>query len=139
MERKSVVGQLVAANSIARSELLSIYGLDYKDQLRKKMEEDRTAKELQEEEAIKEQLRQMAQQGQTGEQAATSPNDVLEQAQQIAEQLFPLDGAARREELQKIKAQDATMWSAVKGKLQEMTSSAASQGKQQAKQTQQGY
>jgi len=132
MERKSIMGQLVAANSIARSELLSIYGFDYKEQLRKKLEEDRTSKELQEEEAVKAQLKEVAQNG--GNAPSSSPQDVLEQADQIAQQIYPMDGAQRREELQKIKAQDATLWSAVKGKLEELTSSAKSQGVQQSKQ-----
>ena len=134
MERKSIMGQLVAANSIARSELLGIYGFDYKEQLRKKFEEERITKDLQEEEANKEQLRLMSQYGMDGAAPVTNPNDVLEQAQQIAEQIYPLDGAGRREELQKIKAQDQTLWSAVKGKLEEMGSSAKSQGLQQSKQ-----
>ena len=143
MERKSVLGQLVASNSIARSELLSLYNLDYKEQIKKKLEEDRIQREMQEEEQTKESLRQQANAG-AGTDAASAQNNstpmsVLEQAQEIAQQLFPLDGAQRRQQLQQIKAQDTTLWGAVKGALDEMSSGARSQGVQNAKQqSQQG-
>lgn len=136
MERKSVIAQLVSANAIARSELLGLYGFEYKDQVRKKLEEDEQTQELQEEAAEKKQLKDMAQSGQmsSGNQQAVSPQDVLSQAEEIADQLFPLDGAQRRSELQKIKAQDATLYSAVKQALEERTNGAKSQGVQGAKQ-----
>lgn len=132
MERKSIIGQLVSANAIARSEMLGLYGFDYKEQIRKKLEEDRAIKELQEEEVTKEQLRQMASSGISD--SAVAPQDVLSQAQEIAQQLFPLDGAERRAKLQEIKSADATLYSAVKQALEELTSSAKSQGLQQGKQ-----
>lgn len=152
MERKSVIGQLVSSNSIARSEFLKLYGFDYEDQLRKKMEEDQAAQELQEEEQEKAQLKAQnsasifnqqqgggaAGAGGSGQQSynttGNSPQDILQQAQQIAQQLFPLDGAGRRTELQKIKAQNETLWGAVKSQLDQMTRGAGSQGIQQAKQ-----
>lgn len=136
IERKSIIGQLVSANAIARSELLNMYGFDYREQVRKKMEEDRTLKELQQEEATKEQLRQMAQSGPQGTQGGggSTPQDVLENAQQIAQQLFPLDPHERRAKLQEIKASDQTLYSAVKQALEEMTNEARSGGVDQAKQ-----
>lgn len=133
MERKSIIGQLVSANAIARSELLGMYGFDYREQLRKKMDEDRVAKEMQEEEQAKDQLRQMAQQG-SGDQQAVSPQDVLSQAQQIAQELFPMDAAGRRQKLQEIKQSDATLYGAVKQALEELTSQARSQGASSAQQ-----
>ncbi len=141
MERKSVISQLVSANAIARSELLSLYGFEYKDQVRKKLEEDDTTQELTQEAQTKKQLREMAEAGQMGSgggQGATSPQDVLANAQEIAQQLFPLDPAQRRSELQKIKATDATLYSAVKQALEETTNGAKSQGVQGAKQQAQG-
>jgi hypothetical protein len=138
IERKSIIGQLVSANSIARSTLLDIYHLDFKDQLKKKMEEDEITKELQEEQQIKDQLKQMAESGQSNQQGGSSPGDVLQQAQTIAQQLFPLDGAQRRTELQKIKATNQTLWSSVKSALDDMTSQAKSQGVQGSKQQAQG-
>jgi ssDNA-binding Zn-finger/Zn-ribbon topoisomerase 1 len=154
MERKSVIGQLVSANAIARSELLNLYGFDYKDQIRKKMQEDADQEELQEEEQQKKQLEEAnkdsifgpAQQqgggggspGGGGSGGGSTPDDTLAQAQQIAQQLFPLGPAERRTELQQIKATNQTLWSAVKAALQEMTSQAKSQGVQSAQQGQQG-
>lgn len=155
MERKGVISQLVSANAIARSELLKLYNFDYEDQVRKKMEEDRVTKEVQEEEQEKEQvsqtnaqnLMQMLQGGQQqgqGEQPGApqggtpqgggTPQDALENAQRLAQQLFPLDGAQRRSQLQQIKAQDQDLYAQVKSQLEQMTSQSKSQGLQGAKQ-----
>jgi hypothetical protein len=149
MERKSVIGQLVSANAIARSELLKLYNFDYEDQVRKKLEEDRIAQDVQTEEQEKQQLTQATQtnmmqmlQGQPQPGAApgggggggTTPQDALAQAQQIAQQLFPLDGAQRRSQLQQIKAQDQDLYAQVKAQLDQLGSQAKSQGLQGAKQ-----
>jgi hypothetical protein len=152
VERKGIIGQLVSANSIARSELLKLYNFDYADQVRKKMEEDRLTQEIQQEEQEKQQLAQMTQQnimqmlqGQQqgaaggapaggGGGAAMTPQDALQQAQQIAQQLFPLDGSQRRAQLQQLKAQDQELYAQVKAQLEQMTSQSKSQGLQGAKQ-----
>jgi len=164
MEKKSVMANLMASNSIARSELLRIYGMDFKDQLRKKMQEDLDAQELQEEEQEKQQIRssqkasifnqQGGQQGsammggQSGQNPASggspsdgvtsgagqSPQDILSQAKDIATKLQPMEGSERRSELQKIKAINETLWSAVKGALQQMDNGAKSDGLKQSKQ-----
>lgn len=153
MERKSIVGQLVSANAIARSELLKLYNFDYEDQIRKKQEEDRIAQDVQQEEQEKQQIAQQTQQdmmqmlqgqqqgqggaagGAPGGQGMT-PSDALQQAQQIAQQMFPMDGAQRRAQLQQIKAQDQDLYAQVKAQLEQMTSQAKSQGLQGAKQQQ---
>jgi hypothetical protein len=154
MERKSVIGQLVSANSIARSELLKLYNFDYEDQVRKKMEEDKITQDIQKEEQEKQQisdateqnLMQMLQgqqqggapgQPQQGGGGGATPQDALQQAQQLAQQLFPLDGAQRRAQLQQIKAQDQDLYAQVKAQLEQMTSQSKSQGLQGAKQQQQ--
>jgi hypothetical protein len=151
IERKGIVGQLVSANAIARSELLKLYNFDYSDQVKKKMEEDKITQDLQREEQERQQiadstnqsLMQMLQGGQQqggapggqgGQQQATTPQDALQQAQQIAQQLFPMDGAQRREQLQQIKAQDQELYAQVKSQLEQMTSQSRSQGLQGAKQ-----
>jgi hypothetical protein len=153
MERKGIVGQLVSANAIARSELLKLYNFDYADQIRKKMDEDRLTQEIQIEEQEKQQMAQMAQQNvmqilqgqqqqaggggmpaQGGGSGGVTPQDALAQAQQIAQQLFPLDGAQRRAQLQQIKAQDQDLYAQVKAQLEQMTSQSRSQGLQGAKQ-----
>jgi hypothetical protein len=149
IERKGIVGQLVSANAIARSELLKLYNFDYSDQVKKKMEEDKITQDLQKEEQERQQiadstnqsLMQMLQGGQqqggagaAGGQQAMTPQDALQQAQQIAQQLFPLDGAKRRAQLQQIKAQDQELYAQVKSQLEQMTSQSRSQGLQGAKQ-----
>lgn len=137
MERKSIIAQLVSANSIARSELLNLYNFDYEDQLRKKHEEEMTEKKLQEESQVKEQLRQMAEAGSGGGQqqaAPTTPGDVLSNAQQLAQELFPLDNVQRREKLQQIKQTDLQLYSTTKSMLADMTRQARSQGAEQMKQ-----
>jgi len=150
IERKGIVGQLVSANAIARSELLKLYNFDYSDQVKKKMEEDKITQDLQREEQEKQQiadstnqsLMQMLQGGQQqggpGAQGAgggaMTPQDALQQAQQIAQQLFPMDGSQRRAQLQQIKAQDQELYAQVKSQLEQMTSQSRSQGLQGAKQ-----
>lgn len=165
MEKKTMIAQLMSSNSISRSELLKIYNMDFKDQLRKKMQEDLDAQELQEEEQERQQIKntqkasifnqQGGQQGaaQMGGQSAgaggaggsspsenvgsgvgQTPQDILQQAQEIAQSLQPMDGAGRRTELQKIKAQNETLWAAVKGQLQQMDGQSKSDGLKQAKQ-----
>jgi hypothetical protein len=149
IERKGIVGQLVSANAIARSELLKLYNFDYSDQIRKKMEEDRIQQDLQKEEQEKQQIadstnqslmqllqgqQQGGAQGAMGGSAGMTPQDALQQAQQIAQQLFPMDGSQRREQLQQIKAQDQELYAQVKSQLEQMTSQSKSQGLQGAKQ-----
>jgi hypothetical protein len=163
MERKSVISSLVSSNSIARSELLKLFGYEWKDQVRKKMQEDIDTQELQQEEQDRQQLRktnmgnifdqqQAGPQGSAmmgGESGGTpagtnsvgsgvgmSPQDILAQAQEIAQQLYPKDGAERRTELQKIKATNETLWGAVKAALAKLTGEAKSQGVEQSKQQQ---
>lgn len=155
IERKSIIGQLVSSNSIARSELLELFGFDFREQVRKKQEEENITKEEAKKQQDKDQLRQMSNQGildQTQAQGGQpgglnlgggggSPSDVLEQAQQLAQQLFPLEGSERRQKLQEIKASNETLYAATKSALQQLTTSAKSQGvqasKQQAQQPQQ--
>jgi hypothetical protein len=153
MDRKSVISQLVSANAIARSELLKLYNFDYEDQVRKKMQEDRITKEIQEEEKEKEEIAQNTQQnlmqmlqgnqqqggaqqqgGGGGVGGGGTPQDALEKAQQLAQQLFPLDGAQRRAQLQQIKGQDQDLYAQVKAQLEQMTSQSKSQGLSGAKQ-----
>jgi predicted RNA-binding Zn-ribbon protein involved in translation (DUF1610 family) len=139
MERKSMISQLVAANMISKSELLKLYNFTFPDQVRKKIEEDLVTQEIQEEYARKQQLQQSAKSDifQSGGTSPT-PQDVQSQAQEIAQEIFPLDGAGRRQRLQEIKAHDETLYAAVKVQLENLNSQARSQGVQQAQQAQQG-
>jgi hypothetical protein len=138
IERKGVIGQLVSANAIARSELLKLYNFDYEDQLRKKNDEDRVAKEIQEEEKEREQVQQQSESSifnqQQGGGGGGTPQDALSKAQDIAQQLFPLDGAQRRAKLQEIKATDQELYANVKSQLEQMTSQARSSGLSNSKQ-----
>jgi len=150
MDRKSVISQLVSANAIARSELLKLYNFDYEDQVRKKMQEDRMTQDIQKEEQEKDQIAQATEQGlmqmlQGGQQqgggapqggggGGGTPQDAVEKAQQLAQQLFPMDGAQRRSQLQQIKGQDQDLYAQVKFQLEQMTSQSKSQGLAGAKQ-----
>jgi hypothetical protein len=138
IERKGVIGQLVSANAIARSELLKLYNFDYEDQLRKKNDEDRVAKEIQEEEREREQVQQQSESSifnqQQGGGGGGTPQDALAKAQDIAKELFPLDGAQRRAKLQEIKATDQELYANVKSQLEQMTSQARSSGLSNSKQ-----
>jgi hypothetical protein len=75
---------------------------------------------------------QMPAQGGGG--GGVTPQDALAQAQQIAQQLFPLDAAQRRSQLQQIKATDQDLYAQVKAQLEQMTSQSKSQGLAGAKQ-----
>ena len=138
IERKGVIGQLVSANAIARSELLKLYNFDYEDQLRKKNDEDRVAKEIQEEEQERAQVQQQSESSifnqQQGGGGGGTPQDALAKAQDIAKELFPLDGAQRRAKLQEIKATDQELYANVKSQLEQMTSQARSSGLSNSKQ-----
>lgn len=136
IERKSIIGQLAASNSIAKSELLNIFNFDYKEQVRKRYEEEAIQREIQNEFQQQEQFKQQfnAGMGLPQQQQIISPTDILDQAQEIAQQLFPLDGAQRRQHLQQIKAQNETLYAAVKAALEQLTAQARSQGVYQAKQ-----
>ena len=137
VERKSVIGQLVSANAIARSELLNLYNFDYEDQLRKKNDEDRVARELQQELVDQQQFEQQTQQQNLQNYSSSpTPQDALAKAQEIAQQLYPLDGAQRRAKLQEIKATDQSLYATVKAQLEQMTSDARRSGVQQSKQPQ---
>lgn len=131
MEKKAVMGQLMGANVIAKSTLLEQFGLNYKDQMLKKLEEDKDTQEMQEE------MRKKMQAGMDTppQQQGASPDDVIQQANEMAKKLFPMDGAQRRAELQKIKASgNQTLYAHVKQVLAEMGSQSKSQGLQQGKQ-----
>jgi len=146
MERKSIVSQLVSANAIAKSEMLSLYGFDFKEQIRKKMQEDKDQQDIQKEEQEKEQIAASSQasvfgqqqQGQGGQQSystqGSTPGDILAQAQEIAQRLEPMDGAQRRQELQTIKAQSGDLYAQVKIQLEQITAQRRKQGVQQGKQ-----
>ena len=63
-----------------------------------------------------------------------TPQDAVEKAQQLAQQLFPMDGAQRRSQLQQIKGQDQDLYAQVKFQLEQMTAQSKSQGLSGAKQ-----
>lgn len=142
MERKSAIMNLVSANAISREELLGLYNLNYKDQLLKKQKEQDIEKELQEEQQKKEMISETFESSMFGNQSGQgggggTPGDVLQEAQEIAQQLIGQDPATIRSELQKIKATNETMYHQVKGMLDELRSSHRSQGLQQGKSQQQ--
>jgi len=123
MERKQIITQLASANSVARSEMLEMYGLDYKEQIRKRYEEQITEQEIQQEEQSKQEIKNMSTKSIFNQQPNATPQDTMAQAQELANQLYPMNGAQRRAELQRIKSSDQNMWLNVKNELEKLTKS----------------
>lgn len=65
--------------------------------------------------------------------APAEPGELIQQAQDIANQLFSAPYGVRRSELQKIKSTNETLHALVKQALEQMRTQAASQGVQQAR------
>jgi len=149
IEKKSIINSLVQANVLAKSTLTEIYGINYMDQVRKKIKEDDETSRIQREEQEKSEIEQSTEanvlnqpsaQTAPGQPAASyntagsNPNDVLQQAQEIAQKLLPLEAGQIRTELQTIKSTNPTLYAAVKTALGELRASGKSQGNQQIKQ-----
>lgn len=62
-----------------------------------------------------------------------TPQDLLTQAQDTAQQLWGMDPTSRRRELLNLKSTNPVLWAQVKGMLQELTTQAASSGVQQSR------
>ena len=62
------------------------------------------------------------------------PGSIIQEAQNIAQQLFSAPYAVRRSELSKIKSTNETLYAQVKVELEKISTQAASQGVQQARQ-----
>lgn len=150
LQKQQNLMNLMQANAISRTDVLKMFSLDYEDQTKKRMQEDEIQKRLQEEQQEKDQIIQQNsaslfnnQQQQGGPNAggggtgmdASTPDQVLQKAQDLAQQLISQPPATIREELQKLKAQGATsLYSATKTALDELRSQSKSQGLQQGKQ-----
>lgn len=148
LEKKSVISQLVAANVIAKSELLETVNLNYKDQLRRKEEERQAEKEIQEEAAQADAIDQENQESVFNQQSGSvpgqapnpystqgaTPGDIQEQSQDIAKRLVGQDAGTIRTELQKIKGLNETLYASVKSDMAQIRAQGKSQGVQQVKQ-----
>ena len=62
------------------------------------------------------------------------PGDILQEAQQIAQQLFTMPYADRRRELSNIKSTNETLYAQVKVELEKINTQAQAQGVQMARQ-----
>lgn len=145
IERKSVLANLMASNSISRSEFLKMFNISFEDQVRKKIEEERITQELYTEEQERQQMIQVnkrslfgagggAQQSPDGlPPPANNLNELSQQADELSQQLQPMSGPERRSALQQIKGSSEELWHLVKSKLGQLDSQARSQGLAQSK------
>ena len=162
LQKQNNLMSLMQANAISRTDILKLFGADYEDQVRKRMKEDAFQKQMEEEQQEKDEMAQANKSTLFGQQqqgggaaggapgaggnsgggtgaAAASPNDVLEQAQELAQQLVGQEPAKIRETLQGIKAQgNQTLYAATKQAIEDLKSQGRSQGAQDVKQQGQG-
>ena len=164
IDRQNIIMQLSSAGEISRKRAYAFLGIDDPvEEKRERLEEDMEIQKIQqlkgeelqremEAGSIDQQLdaqaaaEQEAQQGgsppggiaQAGGGGGTSPLDVQDQARQTAEQLLSMPDGPRRKELMAIKASNPTLHAAVKQYMEEMRSSAGSEGVQQMYQSMQG-
>lgn len=121
IEQKQILMQLASANTIAKSQMLEIYGLDYREQIRKRIDEQLAEQEITQQKQTEQEIKNLATKSIFDSQPTVNPQDVLSQAQDIARQLYPLNAAQRRAELQKIKGINQQLWLQVKHQLDLLT------------------
>ena len=163
IDRQNIIMQLSSAGEISRKRAYAFLGIDDPvEERRDRLEEDMEIQKIQqlkgeelqrelEAGSIDQQLdaqaaaEQEAQAGGSppggmaqGGGGGTSPLDVQDQARQTAEQLLSMPEGPRRKELMALKSSNPTMHAAVKQFMEEMRSSAGSEGVQQMYQSMQG-
>lgn len=144
--------QLAASQTISHQTALAPLGIDMREEVRRMLDEQRF---LQEESARSEKERQQADEmnrrlsasaasqmapaaitntfGMPQSSGAVSPGDVLDKADQIAQQLWAMPSdTMRRRELNKLRQSDETLHAVVKEKMTQIRSQARSDGQVQA-------
>jgi hypothetical protein len=156
MEARLVRLQLSAANKISDQTALAPFGIDVRDEIRRIFDEQRMLREeqqkiekeemqaqdmqrrLNETSAARQGMPPMAAGGGApgmpgggGGGGAMQPGDVLDQAEQMAQQLLAMPEGERRRQLNQLRQTDETLHAVVKQKLQNMRSQARSVGQDQ--------
>jgi len=163
LDRQNIIMQLSSAGEISRKKAYAFLGIeDPVEERRDRLEEDMEIQKIQmekEEELRREmetgsidqtldaqQQQQAQQQGGPAGSApggppnaqGTSPLDIQEQAQQMAQQFLSMDEGSRRKELDAIRGSNPTLHALVKEFMEKMRSQAGAQGVQQMYQQMQG-
>jgi hypothetical protein len=122
IEKKQVMLQFAAAQAVSQSTAMGTYGLDYKRELEKKVEDARLAMEVETEAAdlrsAEEQMALAA--GGIGAPQGTTPMDMISQADQIARNLLSMDDASRRMQLGQLRSANQTMYALVKDTMEKI-------------------
>lgn len=164
LDRKGMLLQMASAQQISKQTAFASFGIDPREEQRRMMEETRiqseTQKEFEADEMKKQELQQLsesANQGVAGGMGgqvpppqdmggqpgmvmpgqgpgAVTPNEVMSQADDMAQQLFTMPETARKSQLIQLKRSNPMLHGVVKQKLVDMAQQAASQGVSQARQ-----
>ena len=133
IEKKQVMLQFAAAQSVAQSTALATYGLDYKEEIEKKIEDARTAMQVEQDAQNLQATEQMLASSQGG--AAAPPGgsvfDIMSQADQLARQLLTMPYEMRRAEMQKLSQANKTLYAMVKDMMQKIRDQASTMAGQQ--------
>jgi len=164
LDRQNIVMQLSSAGEISRKKAYAFLGIeDPVEERRERLEEDMEIQKIQmeKEEELRREMetgsidqtldaqQQQAQQQQGAPAGSapggppnaqgSSPLDIQEQAQQMAQQFLAMDEGSRRKELDAIRGSNPTLHALVKEFMEKMRNQAGSQGVQQMyQQMQQG-
>lgn len=155
LEKKQVLLQLSAAQQVSKATAFGPFGIDAREETRRIYDEQRQQadeeRKFQEEEAERQQMEeelaavdQMATGGAPaggapagpgmppmapGAAQSTTPQQMMLQAEQIAQQLLSMPYEARRSQMLQLKQTDEALHALVKSKMEQMRGDAANQGK----------
>lgn len=136
IERKAIMLQSAAGQDISKQTAYRTVGIDYMDEQRRVVEEQKEIMRLQrkaQEEAVQQPL-----DGSGGENSGSgavtgaTPGDVAGQASDLAAKLISMDPTSRRRVLLDVKKTNPTMHALIIADLEDMRNQAASQGRQMA-------
>jgi len=133
LERKALSLQAASGGDISKGTAYSAFGLNYLEEQRRILSEQAKAQELQreaqEEMQAQEQMGEM-QGGQQEAAASGAPGDLMQQAQQLAQQMITMPDGIRRSQLIEIKRSNPTLHALVTQSLQDMRQDMDLQGRQ---------
>lgn len=149
LEKKNLQMQAAAGQDISKQTAYRAMGIDYLQEQQRIIKEQKDIQKMQRK-ALEDEQAQMANGAAGGESGGAdggdgsgmngpggdvgaTPADIQDQAKQIASQLIAENNPSHtRQVLQQVKATNETLWSLVKGQLQEQRQQLTSQGRQMA-------
>jgi hypothetical protein len=132
IERRQIMMQLASSQKISDMSFLERYGLDYKQEQLKLLQQQQIMQDVQ---AKGQELAEEQAQANTGEQGQGAGNavyDVVQRAQSMAEQMLAMDETSRRQELRNVAMNDETLHALVKQKMEAIRNQMMSQAGQDA-------